>query len=145
MAPTSAGLMAPTRRRGAHGRGAEPTADADRIGVGDQRRVDGGGRRLGHPDAEPGHEEREGVDGQARHEHEHSERRRRTRAMIGGRRKRSASHPIGSAPTTMKAVEAAVMNTMTPSLTPKVLRMSGASTASVAPSKFSTHARASSM
>ncbi len=67
------------------------------------------------------------------------------RAMIGGRLKRSASHPIGSEPTTMNAVDAAVMKTITPSLTPKVLRMSGASTASVAPSKFSTHTRARSM
>ena len=38
----------------------------------------------------------------------------------------------------MNAADAALMNTITPSLTPKVSRMSGASTASVAPSKFST-------
>ena len=58
--------------------------------------------------------------------------------MIGGRLKRSASQPMGSAPRTMNAVDAAVMKTITPSLTPKVSRMSGASTPSVAPSRFST-------
>ena len=52
--------------------------------------------------------------------------------MIGARRKRSASHPIGSAPRARNAPDAAVMKTMTPSLTWNVSRMFGASTDSVA-------------
>ena len=59
-------------------------------------------------------------------------------AMIGGRRKRSASQPMGSAPRTMNALDAALTKTITPSLTPKLSRMSGASTPSDAPSRFST-------
>ena len=66
-------------------------------------------------------------------------------AMIGGRGKRSASQPIGKAPTTMNAVEAAVMKTIAPSLMPRLSRMSGASTPRVAPSKFSTMLITSSM
>ena len=59
-------------------------------------------------------------------------------AMIGGRRKRSASQPMGRAPSTMNALDAALTKTITPSLTPKLSRMSGASTPSEAPSRFST-------
>ena len=66
-------------------------------------------------------------------------------AMIGGRRYRSASQPMGSAPRTMKAPDAALTKTITPSLTPKLSRMSGASTPREAPSRFSTPLRRSSM
>ncbi len=52
--------------------------------------------------------------------------------MIGPRRKRSASHPIGSAPSTMNEPAAALMKTIAPLLMPKESRMSGASTPSAA-------------
>ena len=58
--------------------------------------------------------------------------------MIGARRNRSASQPIGSAPSTRNAPDAALMNTIAPSLTPKVSRMSGASTDRTAFSSSST-------
>ena len=74
MPPTSAGLMAPISRPRAEVGGAEPAADADGIGVGDQRRMDRRVRGLGHPDPQAGEEEGERVDGQAGQEHE--ERRR---------------------------------------------------------------------
>ena len=48
--------------------------------------------------------------------------------MTGARLKRSASHPIGSAPSTRNAPDADARNTMTPLLTPNESRMSGAST-----------------
>ena len=49
-------------------------------------------------------------------------------AMIGGRRYRSASQPIGSAPSTRKPPAAELMKTMVPLLTCKVSLMFGAST-----------------
>ena len=49
--------------------------------------------------------------------------------MTGPRRKRSASHPIGTAPSTTNAAEIAPMKVITPSPTPNVSRMSGASSA----------------
>ena len=47
--------------------------------------------------------------------------------------------PWAARPRTRNALDAALMKTITPSLTPKLSRMSGASTPSVAPSRFSTH------
>ena len=44
--------------------------------------------------------------------------------------------PIGSAPSTMNAPDAALMKTIAPSLTPKLSRMSGASTDSIADLEF---------
>ena len=64
--------------------------------------------------------------------------------MIGGRRKWSASQPIGSAPSTRNALDAPARNTMTPSLTPNASRMSGASTPSVADSSSSSDVSTSS-
>ena len=54
------------------------------------------------------------------------------------RRHRSARYPIGSAPSTKNALEAAVMNVMTPLEMPKVSRMSGARMPSAA---FSSSSR----
>ena len=51
---------------------------------------------------------------------------RLAKAMIGPRRNRSASQPIGVAPRTRNADEAVMMKTMVPLLTPSELRMSGA-------------------
>lgn len=48
--------------------------------------------------------------------------------MIGARRTRSASQPMGSTPSTTKAAEAEVMKTIVPSLTPSEVPMSGPST-----------------
>ncbi len=53
--------------------GAEPTTDPDGVRVGHQRRVHGGVGGLGHPHAQPGEEEGEGVDGQAGQEDEGGE------------------------------------------------------------------------
>ena len=44
---------------------------------------------------------------------------------MGPRRKRSASHPIGPAPSTKNMSEAVLMAVMVPSLTPKLSPMSG--------------------
>ena len=48
--------------------------------------------------------------------------------MMGIRRNRSAAQPMGMAPSTTKAPDELAMKVMVPSLTPKVSRMSGAST-----------------
>ena len=48
--------------------------------------------------------------------------------MIGMRRMRSVIQPMGSAPSTTKAADELAMKVMAPSPTPKVSRMSGAST-----------------
>jgi hypothetical protein len=53
------------------------------------------------------------------------------------RRTRSANHPIGSTPRTMNPAAADVMNTITPSLTPSDLPMSGPSTVIAADSSSS--------
>ncbi len=45
---------------------------------------------------------------------------------IGTRFTRSASHPIGTAPSTKNADDAVAMKTIAPSLIPNVLRISGA-------------------
>jgi hypothetical protein len=49
-------------------------------------------------------------------------------ATIGTRFTRSASHPIGTAPSTKNAAEAVLMKTIVPSLMWNVWRISGAST-----------------
>ena len=56
---------------------------------------------------------------------------------IGARLMRSASQPMGKAPSTTNAAEADAMNVMVPSDTPKLSRMSGASTAMAACSSSS--------
>ena len=56
---------------------------------------------------------------------------------IGARLMRSASQPIGKAPSTTKAAEADAMKVIVPSETPKVSRISGASTAMAACSSSS--------
>ena len=61
--------------------------------------------------------------------------------MIGGRRCRSANQPMGSAPSTRNAPDAAARNTIVPLLTPNALRRSGASTDSVADSSSSNERR----
>ena len=61
---------------------------------------------------------------------------------IGTRRTRSASQPIGTAPSTKNADDAVAMKTIAPSLMLKVLRISGPSTWIAAPSS-SSNARSS--
>src|SRR2546429_8021483 len=52
---------------------------------------------------------------------------------MGTRFTRSASHPIGTAPSTKNADDALAMNTIVPELMWKVRRISGASTLMAAP------------
>ena len=56
---------------------------------------------------------------------------------IGTRFTRSASHPIGTAPSTKKADDALAMKTIVPELMWNVRRISGASTLMAAPSSSS--------
>ena len=62
---------------------------------------------------------------------------------MGTRFTRSASQPIGTAPSTKNADDAVAMNTIVPELIPKVLRISGASTLMAAPSSSSNESRRS--
>ncbi len=56
---------------------------------------------------------------------------------MGTRFTRSASHPIGTAPSTKNAADTLAMNTIVPELMWNVLRISGASTLIAAPSSSS--------
>ena len=56
---------------------------------------------------------------------------------MGTRLTRSASHPIGTAPSTKNAADALAMNTIVPELMRNVWRISGASTLIAAPSSSS--------
>ena len=60
---------------------------------------------------------------------------------IGTRRTRSASHPMGTAPSTKNAADAVLMKTIVPSLMPNVRWISGASTLIAAPSSSSNELR----
>ena len=66
-----------------------------------------------------------------------AEQRGSDQPTIGTRFTRSASHPIGTAPSTKNAADAVPMNTIVPSLMPNVRRISGASTLIAAPSSSS--------
>ena len=72
----------------------------------------------------PEHHERLTEAGQ---EHEAPERTL-AQPTMGTRLTRSASHPIGTAPSTKNADDAVAMNTIVPRLTPNVWRISGANT-----------------
>ena len=114
-----------------------PRADADRVVVGDQRLVHRDRVGLGDAGEEARPEQHEGVDREAGEEHEEAEEQRSRRRRSGRACTRSASQPIGTAPSTKNAADAVLMNTIVPSLMPNVCRISGASTLIAAPSSSS--------
>ncbi len=145
MAPPAIAAMPPTSDRAEHAgeagrpgdRRADAAADADRVGVGDSEPWTGMLFDLVMPT--PKRDQNSAKAFAARpHENTISEKKAVAQPMTGARRKRSASQPIGSAPRTMNAPDAALMNTIVPSLTPRLSRMSGASTDRIAFSSSST-------
>ena len=78
---------------------------------------------------------------EAGEEHEEAEEQADETPTIGTRLTRSASQPIGTAPSTKNAADAVLMKTIVPSLIPNVSRISGASTLIAAPSSSSNELR----
>ena len=113
-------------------------AHADRVVVGDQRVVHRDRVGLGDAGGEPGPEQHERVDRRARTGTRRTPKKRLETPTIGTRFTRSASQPIGTAPSTKNAADAVPMNTIAPSLMPNVRRISGASTLIAAPSSSSS-------
>ena len=97
-----------------------PGAHADRVVVGDQRLVHRNRVRLGDAGEEPRPEQHERVDARARTGTRRSRRSRLETPTIGTRFTRSASQPIGTAPSTKNAADAVLMKTIVPSLIPNV-------------------------
>ena len=142
MAATRTGLtQAMAWERALHG-GRHAGPHRDRVGVGDQRPVHGDGAGLGDAGEEPGPEQHEGIDGEARGKDEAAEQQGWRRRRSGTRLIRSASHPMGTAPRTKKAAEAVPMKTMAPSLMWNVCWISGARTLMAAPSSSSSETMA---
>ena len=115
---------------------ADMRADTDRVVVGDQRLVHRDAVRLGDAGREAGPEQHERADREPGGEHE-PPNARLAHPTIGTRFTRSASQPIGTAPSTKNADDAVTMNTIVPELMWNVRRISGARTLMAAPSSSS--------